>query len=232
MGIFHYNGLPESTGGGGGGGSTFVSLSDTPGSILPGQLLRGDSGGSFLEFFPASEIMAGIHYAWTNAAGRTGQTGMQAYQLGVQRDTGDVYRYNGTSWTVFFNLNDGVASGASPQEANSTSAVDITAASFVDIPQMTLTATGNGVHVVSFSSDVFRSAGPTTSSIEYVLAVNGIPEADSLREQNITGSRELIAVVSYITLTAGQVVTAMMRTIGSPTPTATVGNRVLLMSKF
>ncbi len=65
-------------------------------------------------FFDLVSLIEGIKYSWLNAAQRNAQIGMVDAELGVQRDTGDVYRYDDPPgvWNVFFNLQDGFFSTA------------------------------------------------------------------------------------------------------------------------
>lgn len=70
-----------------------------------------DSGTSTADVWSASKIQAmltastyGIKYSWADAAARAAESGMSTDDLGVQRDTGDVYKYDGAVWNVFFSL--------------------------------------------------------------------------------------------------------------------------------
>jgi len=90
---------------------TFLNLLDTPNSYsgFSGFGLRVNAGEDALEFFDLASVIEGIKYSWPDAAGRVAQTGMVDGELGVQRDTGDVYKYDDPpgAWSVFFNLQDG-----------------------------------------------------------------------------------------------------------------------------
>jgi hypothetical protein len=95
----------------------WIQLLDTPGTIAPDQLVKGNPGGTALEFIPLSAVKEGITYAWADAPERIAKCTsgtMLDGELGIQRDTGDVYKYNDPpgSCSVFFNLQDGFFSGA------------------------------------------------------------------------------------------------------------------------
>jgi hypothetical protein len=87
-----------------------------PDPVLDGNILVGNASGGF-DFQPLSSVIEGITYSWANAAERTAQTGMVSGELGVQRDTGDVWKYDGISWSVFFNLQDGAGASAANMQA-------------------------------------------------------------------------------------------------------------------
>jgi hypothetical protein len=93
-----------------GGVSNFLDLTDTPasyaGSADYGVKVKNSVDG--LEFFSLSSLIEGIKYSWPDAAARIAQTGMVANELGIQRDTGDCYKYDGAVWNFFFNLQDGL----------------------------------------------------------------------------------------------------------------------------
>jgi len=90
---------------------SFLDLTDTPASYAgsAGFGVRVNVGEDGLEFFDLASVIEGIKYSWPDAAGRAAQTGMVDGELGVQRDTGDVYKYDDPpgAWSVFFNLQDG-----------------------------------------------------------------------------------------------------------------------------
>lgn len=96
-------------GGGGGGGSAadWTDLNDTPAAISPDELVLGDATGSNLTFAPQSDFVEGTKYVWVDAADRASQTGMRTNELGVQRNTGEVFKWSGSAWVFFYNLADG-----------------------------------------------------------------------------------------------------------------------------
>jgi len=102
-----YNGDIWDGGGGGGGGGSFIPL-----PLVPNSIVVTDALGTTFVYQPLASVIEGIKYAWADAAARIAQTGMVSGELGVQRDTGDVYRYNGATWVVFFNLQDGASANA------------------------------------------------------------------------------------------------------------------------
>ena len=46
----------------------------------------------------------GIKYTWENASEKNAQIGMQKFEQGVQKDTREVYAFNGVSWVLFYTL--------------------------------------------------------------------------------------------------------------------------------
>ena len=46
----------------------------------------------------------GIKYSWANGDERIAQTGMSESEQGIQQDTREVYRYDGSSWVLFYTL--------------------------------------------------------------------------------------------------------------------------------
>jgi len=46
----------------------------------------------------------GIKYSWADDVEKAAQIGMVADELGVQRDTGYVYKYSGSAWVYYFDL--------------------------------------------------------------------------------------------------------------------------------
>ena len=150
---------------------SFLDLTDTPASYAgsAGFGVRVNVGEDGLEFFDLASVIEGIKYSWPDAAGRAAQTGMVDGELGVQRDTGDVYKYNDPpgAWSVFFNLQDGffatatrgdiLRRGAAGWEAYSPGAIGTV-----------LTSQG------ALSDPVWAALAPSPTSLDGVYLVNAV----------------------------------------------------------
>ena len=213
---------------GAGGGSGLI-----PTPIIPDNVLVGNAGATGFDYLPLASLVEGIKYAWPNAAARIAQTGMTADELGVQRDTGDVYKYDGATWSVFFNLQDGASpSGITTYRAAVTTSISVFSATYIPIPPQPAFSISPpaGDYAVWFSSNVIQTAGAGLSEVHYGIGINGALVASTERRNRaLTSTEQDIGIADRITVPAGGLVQVLAKCVGAVVPTVEFDARTLVM---